>query len=55
MKNNLFSFLGNHILSDSDLIHFHNDLLHDQDFSTPSSKHSLIVSKYINLKSLLKI
>jgi hypothetical protein len=39
----LFS-LGNHILSDSDLIHFHNDLLHDQDISTPLSKRSLVVN-----------
>ncbi|CAF1104670.1 unnamed protein product [Adineta steineri] len=34
----LLTLLGNHILSDSDLIHFHTDLLHDQDFTTPSSK-----------------
>jgi hypothetical protein len=42
--NGLFCFLGNHILSDSDLIHFHTDLLHEQDFSTPSTKRILAVS-----------
>ncbi|CAF4412598.1 unnamed protein product, partial [Adineta steineri] len=38
----LLTLLGNHILSDSDLIHFHTDLLHDQDFTTPSSKRILL-------------
>jgi len=41
----LFALLGNQILSDSDLFHFHSDLLRDQDHSTPSS------SKRVSLKS----
>ncbi|CAF0719831.1 unnamed protein product [Rotaria sp. Silwood1] len=37
----LLTLLGNHIISDSDLIHFHNDILRNQDLSTPSSKRIL--------------
>ncbi|CAF4898051.1 unnamed protein product [Rotaria sp. Silwood1] len=45
----LLTLLGNHIISDSDLIHFHNDILRNQDLSTPSSKRILSVSFYSNV------
>ncbi|CAF3215367.1 unnamed protein product [Rotaria socialis] len=34
----LLTLLGNHILPYSDLIHFHNDIVRNQDISTPLSK-----------------
>ncbi|CAF0865960.1 unnamed protein product [Rotaria sordida] len=40
----LLTLLGNHIISDSDLIHFHNDILRNQDLSTSSSKRILLKS-----------
>ncbi|CAF1454305.1 unnamed protein product [Rotaria magnacalcarata] len=45
----LLTLLGNHILPYGDLIHFHNDIIRNQDISMPLSKRISPVSFYSNV------